>query len=256
MYGYIYKTINLLNHKIYIGQHKADHFDSKYLGSGKYLKNAFSKYGKENFKCELIDDTASDATELNELEIYYIKFYDSRNPEIGYNIHIGGNVQSGSNNPMYGKHYKKSPEAIEKIRNAHLGKTLSIETRNQISEARIKGLCEGKIQVWNKGKSTGPRSKESLQKASETMKNLWHNDPDFIKSMQHSIQKRIGQKRSEEFKEAQRIRAQGNTNVKGYKWYTNGIKSIRCLPGQEPEGFYPGKGGIHSNQYLKKEIIS
>ena len=50
MYGYIYKTTNLLNNKIYIGQKKSNEFlHEKYLGSGKYLLNSIRKHGKENF---------------------------------------------------------------------------------------------------------------------------------------------------------------------------------------------------------------
>ena len=41
MYGYIYKTTNTVNNKIYIGQKKSEIFlKESYLGSGKYLKNA------------------------------------------------------------------------------------------------------------------------------------------------------------------------------------------------------------------------
>ena len=33
MYGYVYKTTNLVNHKIYIGQHKSNKFEpDKYIG--------------------------------------------------------------------------------------------------------------------------------------------------------------------------------------------------------------------------------
>ena len=39
MYGYIYKTTNLLNGRIYIGKRKGD-FDNNYFGSGRYLLNA------------------------------------------------------------------------------------------------------------------------------------------------------------------------------------------------------------------------
>ena len=53
-YGYIYKTTNLINGKIYIGQHKSNLFDSQYKGSGVILRKAFAKYGKENFKVEII----------------------------------------------------------------------------------------------------------------------------------------------------------------------------------------------------------
>ena len=40
MFGYIYKTTNILNNMIYIGKHKWNSLDldSTYLGSGKYLK--------------------------------------------------------------------------------------------------------------------------------------------------------------------------------------------------------------------------
>ena len=45
MYGYIYKTINLVNDKIYIGQkHSSKFLGEKYLGSGKSLKGAIIKY--------------------------------------------------------------------------------------------------------------------------------------------------------------------------------------------------------------------
>ena len=55
MFGYIYKTTNLINGKIYIGKRQKQEFDKYYLGSGIYLKKAIEKYGKENFSCEIID---------------------------------------------------------------------------------------------------------------------------------------------------------------------------------------------------------
>lgn len=58
MIGYIYKTTNLLNGKIYVGKHEATKFEpSKYIGSGKILKLAVAKDGIENFKNELLDTT-------------------------------------------------------------------------------------------------------------------------------------------------------------------------------------------------------
>ena len=90
MYGYIYKTTNLINNKIYIGQKKSQIFlDNKYLGSGKYLKRALEKYGKENFKVELLE-IANSRDKLSKLEIYYIQIYNSTDKNIGYNIAKGG----------------------------------------------------------------------------------------------------------------------------------------------------------------------
>ena len=90
MYGYIYKTTNKLNNKIYIGQKKSKIFlGEDYLGSGKYLLRAVNKYGRENFMVEMID-TADSRDNLSELEIFYIKKYNSTNHMIGYNIAKGG----------------------------------------------------------------------------------------------------------------------------------------------------------------------
>lgn len=40
MIGYIYKTTNILNNKIYIGKHSSNTYDPTYFGSGKILKQA------------------------------------------------------------------------------------------------------------------------------------------------------------------------------------------------------------------------
>jgi group I intron endonuclease len=89
MYGYIYKTMNLINGKIYIGQKQSSKFKPYYLGSGKLLKLAIKKYGIENFHVWIICRCNSFKM-LNKKEIYYIKKYNSTNNKIGYNIIDGG----------------------------------------------------------------------------------------------------------------------------------------------------------------------
>lgn len=51
----MYRTINLINEKYYIGVHSTYNLEDGYLGSGKRLKRAVEKYGKENFKCEILE---------------------------------------------------------------------------------------------------------------------------------------------------------------------------------------------------------
>lgn len=112
MYGYIYKTTCLINGKIYIGQHKAKQFEpEKYIGSGPLFKRAVEKYGKENFKCELIEsfDTFE---ELNSAEEYYIEFYNARDLDIGYNLAKGG--WGGSHVPWNKGLTKDSDERVAK----------------------------------------------------------------------------------------------------------------------------------------------
>ena len=48
----IYKTTNIINYKIYIGQEQ--NFNPNYYGSGIKIKRAVKKYGKQNFNKEII----------------------------------------------------------------------------------------------------------------------------------------------------------------------------------------------------------
>ena len=136
MYGYIYKTTNLINGKIYIGQHKANRFDIKYKGSGKILLQAFHKYGKNNFSCHIIE-WCNSKQELNIKEKFWIKFFHTQNPNIGYNITSGG---EGTEN------YRHSTETIQKIKNSNKGKKRSLETCKNISNSHkgIKSCMKGK----------------------------------------------------------------------------------------------------------------
>lgn len=92
----IYKVTNLINGKIYIGQtcntleyRKSQHErDCKYHRNS-YFHEAMLKYGFENFKWEIIDE--SDTQEgIDELEKQYIQKYDTTDKRNGYNLKLGG----------------------------------------------------------------------------------------------------------------------------------------------------------------------
>lgn len=93
MYGYIYETTNLINGKKYIGKHKRNDFDPKYKGSGQNLKRAFSKYGRNNFKCTLIEK-CNDLQDLNAKETFWINKYRNEGYAL-YNITDGGDGSKG-----------------------------------------------------------------------------------------------------------------------------------------------------------------
>ena len=93
----IYKTTNLLDNKFYIGKDKKNNPD--YYGSGLILNRAIKKYGKENFKKEILE-TCINTEHLCEREIYWIKKLNSQDREIGYNIADGGfGDDTFTNNP-------------------------------------------------------------------------------------------------------------------------------------------------------------
>lgn len=83
-YGYVYVTTNVINGRKYIGQHKGL-FDNTYKGSGDVLGIAVSKYGKENFKVEVLD-WAKDEDELNQKEEYWIAKFDAVKSNRYYNV--------------------------------------------------------------------------------------------------------------------------------------------------------------------------
>ena len=80
----VYKTTNLINGKFYVG--KDQNNDPSYLGSGKLFKQALKKYGRENFRKEVLE-YCTEAT-LNEREIYWIEATNAI--QEGYNLATGG----------------------------------------------------------------------------------------------------------------------------------------------------------------------
>lgn len=85
MFGYIYKTTDLLNGKIYIGQHSKDNFDKYYIGSGRKLLLRLKEIGRKNFKTEILE-WCETQQKLIDRETYWIKYYNSTDPNIGYNV--------------------------------------------------------------------------------------------------------------------------------------------------------------------------
>ena len=51
---YIYKIVNLLNDEFYVGMHSTNDLNDGYMGSGYRIRRGLKKYGKENFKMEIL----------------------------------------------------------------------------------------------------------------------------------------------------------------------------------------------------------
>ena len=143
-YGYIYITTNLLNNMKYIGQHSSNVFDKNYFGSGKLIKEALKEYGRENFKCEIIE-WCSSYEEINEREIYWINYYQADKNDSFYNIAYGGSNSKyalrGEKHPFYNKKHKrdsliKMSESKTGDKNPMYGHHQSEETKRKIGDAQ------------------------------------------------------------------------------------------------------------------------
>lgn len=178
----IYKTTNLINGKIYIGQDSRN--NPNYYGSGKVLKSAISKYGKENFQKEILEYCAT-KDELNEREIYWIQFYKSNIS--GYNISTGGNGGNLGNvvNDKISKTIKlmyNDPDSIYnsteyrlKLSGAKKGHVVTEETKEKISNAQkgVNGYWYGKK---NDGHSKKMKEKYKSGDLCPWNKGLLYND--------------------------------------------------------------------------------
>ena len=122
---YIYKITNKLNNKIYIGQtYNKTIYDrfARHIGEANphhpsLIDRAIYKYGKDNFVIEQIDE-ASSLDELNNKEKYWIKYYNSTDRTIGYNLTSGGN----GGNTYLNKTDKEMQQIKEKISKSNSGK--------------------------------------------------------------------------------------------------------------------------------------
>lgn len=144
----IYKAVNLINNKIYIGQtinsleyrQNQHHREAKYQKQNKrrnnYFHNAINKYGFDNFIFTKIDE-ANTQEELDKKERFWIAFYNSTDKNIGYNLDTGG-ISGG----------KKSLETRRKI-----GITTKLKWSNpEIAKKMRDGLIKGSQTMKRKPK--------------------------------------------------------------------------------------------------------
>lgn len=170
VYGFVYLTTNLINGKKYIGMCKTTH-RKNYLGSGKLLKHAIKKYGKDSFVRETLEECNS-FEELSFAEKKWIAKYNADMDPNFYNIVEGGfggcsehmkkfwtklSLEERKKARKWGKPWK----GIGRPKTAEERKKLSIITQNYWNQFSDE---EKKIaRNWKGG--SGPRSKNPRSKA-------------------------------------------------------------------------------------------
>ena len=101
----IYKIVNNINGKVYIGQsvniksrwseHKSHAFSPERHSYNYPIYRAIRKYGLKNFSFEIIE--LCDKTILNEREQFWIKYYNSIDRNYGYNLILSNQTANHSN---------------------------------------------------------------------------------------------------------------------------------------------------------------
>lgn len=102
--GYIYKIVNDVNDKVYIGQTRrtieerwnCHIYDARNRNDNMIIHKSMNKYGIDNFHPIIIEKIIEDSLlklieKLNKKEKFYISKFNTVRPS-GYNISIGGNV--------------------------------------------------------------------------------------------------------------------------------------------------------------------
>jgi len=201
----VYKTTNLINNKMYIGVDGIN--DPAYLGSGKILKKAIVKYGKESFRKEVLGEFES----IEEAYLYekiIISELGAVSSDNYYNICEGGKGGwshidvSGTSNPMYGKStkdimIKKYGEEIgleiyNKSRKEAGKKTSLVLSGKPKSDDHKRSLSLSKKDFW-KSLSEEEKILRRLQMSKDMLNaNITRNE-EYKNKMSESIKNKSGQ---------------------------------------------------------------
>lgn len=212
-YFYIYKTTYVGDGRVYIGQRGCNclpEHDKGYIGSGSHFLNAVKKYGKDKFLKEIIELCIIE--NVDDREIYFISFYDARNPLVGFNRQSGGHTKRGV------KQHEETKKIIsEKVkeRNKDPEYIKFISERNKEAQNRPEVKEQKKRENW---------TEETVRKHSEGIKNSKQNYDTSAAAKRGWTEERII-KRKEELK----------TNVKFQEFVQKGIvHNIKLF--NSPEG--------------------
>lgn len=217
----IYKIINLINNKVYIGQpvniekrwygHKQDLI--KQYHNNKHLQNAWNKYGENSFKFEVIEECNEE--ELNEREIYWIDYYGGCNSENTYNQRAGG--LSGG---------KLSENTKEKISNTLKEKSYAHPVWNKgltkETDERVAKNSQATSNYYKNGMSL-----EIRKKISKTVKQRW-NEGIYNNVDHHS--RNLGKKYKQRIDKGTKRSSEIGKNISEGKLKANELKRQKGLP--------------------------
>ncbi len=169
-YGFIYVTTNMINGKRYLGRRKFSEDWRWYYGSGAIFKKAMKKYGKENFKRDIIDIAYSE-DELNQKEYEYSIFFNVVESDDWYNLVYGGGTTIG---------YHASDETKRKIGDKAKERLVNPENHPMYGKDGLKG---------EKNPMYGISPKERMDE--ETYKQWYKKQKEHFDILRQNSQKKV-----------------------------------------------------------------
>lgn len=212
----VYKIVNTLNNKVYIGSsvniksRKYSHFEQLSLNNhhSSHLQRAYNKYGKENFKLEIIEcvEKLADIEIFKRIlltrEQYWINLFKSYDRNFGYNISPTAGSPLG---------VKQTEETRRKVGLASLGrstkKVLNTDTGevfNSITEAaRTYNISNSKIGEVCNGirKTTAGFKWEFLTDTDKVIEHRIHTEEFKNKISTHNRGKKLAEEHRLKIKE-------------------------------------------------------
>jgi len=177
----IYKATNIINGKSYIGKttknfdwYKNGHIKNALRGDNKLFYKAIRKYGQKNFQWEILFEGECSNNKLNDLEIFYIGYYDTFNRSNGYNLTIGGDGFSPGLNSHMSRRFRtkeqrhKQSKLIAKIKSEKIDPETGLNM-NQIGAIKASKTRNKK---YNFRGQFNPYNQLSKEKRSETAKKV------------------------------------------------------------------------------------
>lgn len=209
-YGFVYITHHKSLDKYYIGKKSFDNHYTwvNYLGSGKWLKRAIGKYGKEDFQRHIVALTKSEE-ESCIIEQELVNKYDATNNEKFYNIHEGG---SGGHT-IKGYSEEEREAYRKKMRESLLNKI--VNDKDYLKRVSV-GVRKAQNYEYRKRLSASQRkrygSEEARKVIGEASKRVWENSTE---EQRHNRTKgMIEYMKSEEAKKKQSEKWSGKNNPK------------------------------------------
>jgi hypothetical protein len=224
MYFTIYKIVNKINGKEYIGKHITKNINDGYMGSGKYIKRAIKKYGLENFTKEILF-VFENEEEMNRKEKEIVtEEYCNQNT---YNLCVGGHGGFGYIN----KNNLGNTDDLRVKKSNKMKEYWTEDKKKNKSETMKKFFKNEKNHVFFDMEIRKQNIKKQIENGKHPSQNSFLQRQKSLKSWQN-----------EEFRKKQ---YESRINI---FWWTNGIETLKSKE-------CPGEGWIRgrSNKNLGRK---